>query len=96
MPKMQPEVFSSPVIHRYNGGEPVLSKKDIPYAADCIFNAGVAKFGGKYVMVFRDDYERPPYRGRHRVQRRRQALGRSENAVYDAGDASGPRCAARL
>ena len=68
MPKMQPEVFSSPVIHRYNGGEPVLSKKDIPYAADCIFNAGVTKFDGKYVMVFRDDYERAPWGGcRHIV-----------------------------
>ena len=56
MPKMQPEIFSSPVIHRYNGGTPVLSKENIPYAADCIYNAGVAKFGGKYVMVFRDDF----------------------------------------
>ena len=60
MPKMQPEIVSSPVIHRYNGGAPVLSKKDIPYAADAIFNAGVTKFGGKYVMVFRDDYDRIP------------------------------------
>ena len=51
MPKMQPEIVSSPVIHRYNGGAPVLSKEDIPYEAECIYNAGVAKFGGKYVMV---------------------------------------------
>ena len=68
MPKMQPEIFSSPVIHRYNGGTPVLSKENIPYAADCIYNAGVAKFGGKYVMVFRDDFERAPWGGcRHIV-----------------------------
>lgn len=63
MPKMQPDVFSSPVIKRYNGGKPVLSKEDIPYPADLVFNAGVAKFGGKYVMVFRDGYERTEWGG---------------------------------
>ena len=31
MGKMFPELKSSPVITRYQGGEPVLSKKDIPY-----------------------------------------------------------------
>ncbi|MBO5945922.1 MAG: glycoside hydrolase family 130 protein [Clostridia bacterium] len=35
---------------------PILTKKDIPYEAEFIFNAGVAKIGGKYVMIFRDDY----------------------------------------
>ena len=57
---MQPEVFSSPVICRYNGGTPVLTKADIPYPAESIYNAGVTKFNGKYVMVFRDDYDRIP------------------------------------
>lgn len=60
MPKMQPEVASSPVIHRYRGGEPVLTKDDMPFPADCIFNAGVAKYQGRYVMAFRDDYGRRP------------------------------------
>lgn len=55
MGKMFPELKSSPVITRYQGGEPILSKKDIPYDAECIFNAGVTKFRGKYVMVFRND-----------------------------------------
>ena len=53
MPKMQPDVFSSPVIKRYNGGKPVLSKEDIPHPADLVFNAGVAKFGGNYVRLER-------------------------------------------
>lgn len=53
---MLPKLKSSNVIHRYQGGEPVLSKKDIPYEADCIFNAGVTKYRGKYVMAFRNDY----------------------------------------
>lgn len=57
MAKMFPELKSSPVITRFNGGEPVLSKKDIPYEADCIFNAGVTKFRGRYVMLFRNDYQ---------------------------------------
>lgn len=55
MAKLFPELKSSPVITRYRGGEPVLSKKDIPYEAECIFNAGVARFKGQYVMAFRND-----------------------------------------
>ncbi len=57
MAKMHPILKSSNVITRYNGGEPVLSAKDIPYKADCIFNAGVVKYKGKYIMAFRNDYD---------------------------------------
>ncbi len=35
---------------------PVLTWKDIPYKAALIFNAGVCKYEGKYVMMFRNDY----------------------------------------
>jgi beta-1,4-mannooligosaccharide/beta-1,4-mannosyl-N-acetylglucosamine phosphorylase len=35
---------------------PILTKDDIPYPADLIFNAGVCKYNGKYVMAFRNDY----------------------------------------
>jgi len=49
------ELRSSPVIQRYPGN-PVLSAKDVPYKSDLVFNAGVAKYQGKYVMVFRNDY----------------------------------------
>ena len=34
---------------------PVLSASDIPFDASLIFNAGVCKFNGRYVMVFRND-----------------------------------------
>jgi beta-1,4-mannooligosaccharide/beta-1,4-mannosyl-N-acetylglucosamine phosphorylase len=44
---------SSAVIKRHP--TPVLSKDDVPYEATCIFNAGVAKFNGRYVMLFRND-----------------------------------------
>lgn len=48
------ELKSSKVITRYTAN-PVLSAKDIPYETSLIFNAGVAKFQGRYVMVFRND-----------------------------------------
>ncbi|MCX7046775.1 MAG: glycoside hydrolase family 130 protein [Candidatus Sumerlaeota bacterium] len=46
---------SSPIITRHPAN-PILTSKDIPYRATLIFNAGVAKYQGKYVMVFRNDY----------------------------------------
>ena len=35
---------------------PVLSAKDVPYPASLVFNAGVCKWQGEYVMLFRNDY----------------------------------------
>lgn len=57
MGNMLPELHSSHVITRYQNGAPVLSKKDIPYPAECIFNAGVVKFKGQYIMAFRNDFD---------------------------------------
>lgn len=48
-------ITTSPVITRY-AGNPVLSRADVPYHATMVFNAGVCKFQGRYVMVFRNDY----------------------------------------
>lgn len=56
MSKMFPELHSSPIVKRYQGGVPILSKSNIPYEADCIFNAGVTKYKGRYVCAFRNDY----------------------------------------
>jgi beta-1,4-mannooligosaccharide/beta-1,4-mannosyl-N-acetylglucosamine phosphorylase len=55
MSVLLPKLVSNPCVTRWNGGKPVLSKDDIPYEAECIFNAGIAKYNGKYVMIFRDD-----------------------------------------
>lgn len=55
MGKLTPILKSSPVIKRYENN-PILSYKDVPYKAALIFNAGVTKYQGKYVMVFRNDY----------------------------------------
>ena len=49
------ELKSSPVVKRYEGN-PVLSAGDVPYPAKLVFNAGVTKYQGKYVMVFRNDF----------------------------------------
>lgn len=35
---------------------PVLTADHVPYPATLVFNAGVARFQGRYVMVFRNDY----------------------------------------
>jgi beta-1,4-mannooligosaccharide/beta-1,4-mannosyl-N-acetylglucosamine phosphorylase len=51
-----PVVFkSSPVVRRHPGN-PVLSAKDVPYESVLVYNAGVVKYQGQYVMVFRDDF----------------------------------------
>lgn len=50
-------VTGKEILVRY-ANNPILSAKDIPYPAVQIFNAGVTKFQGKYVMVFRNDYGR--------------------------------------
>jgi len=43
------------VIRRYPNN-PVLAAADVPYPATLVFNAGVARFQGRYVMLFRNDY----------------------------------------
>ena len=43
------------MITKYKGN-PVLSSQHVSYDAELIFNAGVTRFNGKYVMVFRNDY----------------------------------------
>lgn len=46
---------SSTVIQRHPAN-PILTPGDVPYSPSLVFNAGVAKYEGKYVMVFRNDY----------------------------------------
>jgi beta-1,4-mannooligosaccharide/beta-1,4-mannosyl-N-acetylglucosamine phosphorylase len=46
---------SSPIITRYENN-PVISAEKIPFDSTTAYNAGVAKFNGKYVMLFRNDY----------------------------------------
>ncbi len=46
---------SSPAIRRF-AQNPILTAEDIPFPSNLVFNAGVAKYQGKYVMLFRNDY----------------------------------------
>ena len=52
---LTPPLFSAPCVTRYPDN-PVLTPQDVPYPSDSVFNPGVAKYQGKYVMVFRNDY----------------------------------------
>ncbi len=54
MAQWKPQIKGASCIRKLD--KPILTKKDIPYDAEFIFNAGVAKIGGKYVMIFRNDY----------------------------------------
>ncbi len=58
---------------------PVLSAADIPYPATQIFNAGVARHQGRYVMVFRNDVGARP--GDARVERTNMGLAFSDDGV---------------
>jgi predicted GH43/DUF377 family glycosyl hydrolase len=40
------------MIRRY-GGNPILTKADVPYPVETVHNAAVVKHGGRYVMIFR-------------------------------------------
>ena len=50
-----PQIQNTTMISRHPSN-PILQASDIPYPASLIFNAGVAKYQGRYVMVFRNDY----------------------------------------
>lgn len=50
----EPILKSAPCIKKHP--KPILTKADIPYDAELIYNAGVTKYNGKYVMAFRNDY----------------------------------------
>jgi predicted GH43/DUF377 family glycosyl hydrolase len=42
----------SPLVIRYKGN-PILTKKDVPYPVSTVHNAAVVKLQGKYIMIFR-------------------------------------------
>lgn len=48
--------MTTPSFLKRSPANPVLSARDVPYAASLVFNAGVVKYQGRYVMLFRNDY----------------------------------------
>lgn len=51
-----PAHLASASVIRRHPANPVLDAARIPYPTALVFNAGVAKFNSKYVMIFRNDY----------------------------------------
>lgn len=53
---MKDPVFQSVGVLQRHPENPILSPEDAPYPCSLLFNAGVVKYQGRYVMVFRNDY----------------------------------------
>jgi beta-1,4-mannooligosaccharide/beta-1,4-mannosyl-N-acetylglucosamine phosphorylase len=51
------DLVSSSVVHRHPAN-PLLIGADVPYPSTLVFNPGVTKYEGRYVMAFRNDYGR--------------------------------------
>lgn len=71
------KLTSSPFIKRHELN-PILSSKDVPYKADLVFNAGVTKYEGKYVMIFRNDYG---YKGGYHFEGTSLGLAFSDDGI---------------
>ena len=66
-------------VQRY-AGNPILSADRIPYPSTLVFNAGVTKFQGRYVMVFRNDYGGAP--GQDRFQGTNLGIAYSDDGIH--------------
>ncbi|RLB93257.1 MAG: glycosidase [Deltaproteobacteria bacterium] len=44
------------IVRRY-GNNPILTKDDVPYTVATVHNAGVVKYNGRYIMIFRSHLE---------------------------------------
>lgn len=51
----QVSIQPSPIVERHSQN-PILTSEDIPYPSKLVYNAGVTKYRGRYVMVFRNDH----------------------------------------
>lgn len=56
-PRLLSQAHVSPLLR--HPANPVLTSAQVPYHSTLVFNAGVIKHEGLYVMVFRNDYGRP-------------------------------------
>ena len=54
MPAVTPIFTTHPCIRKRE--TPVVQARDLPYPSALVFNAGVIKYRGEYVMIFRNDY----------------------------------------
>ena len=54
MSAVTPILLSHPCIRKREA--PIMTPADLPYPCSLVFNAGVIKYRGEYVMIFRNDY----------------------------------------
>ncbi len=59
MPAVLPTFTTHPCIKKRE--TPILTAADLPYPSSLVFNAGVIKYRGEYVMIFRNDYGADQY-----------------------------------
>jgi beta-1,4-mannooligosaccharide/beta-1,4-mannosyl-N-acetylglucosamine phosphorylase len=57
---------------------PVLTASQVPYSSDCVFNAGVVRWQGEYLMMFRNDFG---YEGGSNFSGTNLGLARSEDGL---------------
>ncbi|MEK3916400.1 glycoside hydrolase family 130 protein [Paenibacillus sp. FSL H7-0331] len=56
MSNTQSSILTSSKLIQRHPANPILDAARVPYPTALVFNAGVTKFNGKYVMIFRNDY----------------------------------------
>ena len=54
MPAVLPLLSTHPCIKKR--ATPIVTAADLPYPCALVFNAGVIKHKGEYIMIFRNDY----------------------------------------
>jgi len=54
MPAVLPPLYTHPCIKKRE--KPIMVPSDLPYPSSLVFNAGVIKHNGEYIMIFRNDY----------------------------------------
>ena len=75
------ELHTSSIIRRYENN-PILSAENVPYPATYVFNAGVARYQGKYFIAPRIDCRRPNKKpGEHNMLYMGTGLGVSDDGI---------------
>ena len=82
MPAVMPPLKSHPFIQKRSSA--IITSYDLPYESSLVFNAGVIKYRGEYVMIFRNDYgtDRYAYENlNHRFCGTSVGIARSKNGI---------------
>ena len=76
------KLYSSPAIRRYENN-PILTAEDVPYAADYVFNAGVAFYKNEYIIAPRIDCHNKNYvPGAPRMSNICTGFGKSKDGIH--------------